>query len=383
MLQVLMAVLTAGLMICPGCGSDEPAPKIEKTGYMYIGLVAPQSGPLKELGQDMVEGARMAVLDINKSRSGKRPVKVLFEDETQTKERRQLLAHDPRVAILAGHLLEKSLKDRQETYIQAQKPLILPIIGTDKAPDLGGGLFFRLPASDLDQARSLAGYAVEKLHPQNVLIVFEDSNFGRGLSQSFSKGLEAESKIRITEYPYPTVTEGQPAEAEGLAELAQKTAALNPDLIFLALHARQALFLAQTLSKKEVKAAFMGTYTLALNDAASFLSRLNNNIYISLPFDSSAATEGAKIFIKKYQAIHRQSPNWLTILTYDAVNLAAQALDQAGDEPVPLKQYLDSLNNSQKSFPGLAGQYYFKPQGRGLGPVYIVPLTLSLSGRLP
>ncbi|MBW2054043.1 MAG: hypothetical protein JRI85_17725, partial [Deltaproteobacteria bacterium] len=53
------------------------------------------------------------------------------------------------------------------------------------------------------------------------------------------------------------------------------------------------------------------------------------------------------------------------------------------DRPESIKEYLNGLNSPRKAFHGLAGNYYFESDGRGVKPVFIVKAAPSLLNWLP
>ena len=98
--------------------TPQPASPIEKTGYLYVGLVAPSSGPAVEYGRAMIRGAEMAAEDFNAShRDGQRPVKLIFENEAALESGSPQLVRDNRVAMVVGHLTERSLAAVRDEYL--------------------------------------------------------------------------------------------------------------------------------------------------------------------------------------------------------------------------------------------------------------------------
>ncbi|MDY6852129.1 MAG: ABC transporter substrate-binding protein [Thermodesulfobacteriota bacterium] len=366
------------LLALAGC-DEKPEPQPEKHGFLHLGLVVPKSGPLEPWGRSLSRGAAMAVAKANTGRrDGRRLFKLLIEDEANTAgiPEAKRLANDPRVPVIIGHLTERSLAKAAGLYLKSGRPVLLPVLGGADIPPLGQGLFYRLMASDPAQARSLAEFAREKLKVKRVLVIHEDSKSGRLLSDTFSKVLKKDSGAEIRQVAYPK-------NPDALLKLAGDAAAQKTDAVFLAVHARPAVYLAQALNKAGLETVLLGTHALALADAVSLLDRLSKQAFVSLPFNPLAQSEAGQAFSKAFEAKYHCFPDWLGVLAYDAVTLAMEAVDRAGENPGKIKAHLDQISAPDKAFHGLAGDYYFKSQGRGIGPVYIVKVAPALMGYLP
>ncbi|MFH1136465.1 MAG: ABC transporter substrate-binding protein [Pseudomonadota bacterium] len=364
------------VMACWGCGDreDAPAPPVPR-GYLYIGLAVPLEGPLQNLGGNMVRGAEIALDEANKNRGPeKRSFKLLLQDETQDHPADNRPATDPRVAATVGFTMERTLENARRSYAQPPLPLILPLLGGREIA-AEGALFTLMPTEE-DQARALAGFVAETLKAQAVLVIFEDSDFGRNTSRVFCQTLKEKSGVQAVEAPFPE-------EPEEMLKLAEQAAAQKPRAVFTAVHARPAVFLAQAFNRAGLKTNLLGTLTLALNDTAPILERLSLKTYLTLPFDPASQGEKALQFTKLYGEKHHRPPDWTAVLTHDAVSLAAQALDQAGETAADINLYLGKINSPATAFKGLAGDYYFLPDGQGVGPLYVLPAGPGLVDRLP
>jgi branched-chain amino acid transport system substrate-binding protein len=373
---LMMAVLT-GLMIWPGCAEEPSPPAPKKTGYLYVGLVAPKSGPLTGLGESMIRGAELAVDAANEQRGeGVRPVKLMIEDELRPEPDRKRLAIDPRLMVFVGFLTEKALDESREVYIRAEKPVILPVVTSARAPEQAPGIYHRMVASDDRQAASLAEFARDELKVKSVLIVHDGSDYGNRTTAAFQKVLGTGESISVEDVSYPETP-------DDLAKLADRVAADPPGAVFLAMYAPKAVNVAQALSAKETKTVFLGTSVLGQNDTLPLLERLSEKFYLALPMNPLKPSDSAAALVKQYEGKYHRAPNWISFTTYDAVGLAVAAMREVGDEPGEVNRYLSGLADGNRSYDGVTGTYRFGPQGQGLGPVYIVRAESSLLGRLP
>lgn len=363
------ALLAVLLVFCLfGCAAEESPPPPRK-GYLYLGLVLPQKGPLAALGRSLERGARMAVEAAN-ARGGVRgrPVGLLVEDEISGASRpaRKRLARDPRVLVLIGHLLENALEAARPVYLRAGRPVLLPVLSADEVAATGKGLFFRLMPSDTAQARALGEYCAGELKARRVLVLKDPSVYGQVLAQAFVQGLGPEVQVEQAVYP-----------------AAAQAGQARPEAVFLALSRREAVSAAQALSAAGLKTTLLGVHALAWADTVGFLKRYSARTFLSLPFGPEARTPQAEKFAADFQARYNRTPDWLAALAFDAAGLALAAIEEVGDRPEEIRAYLAGLNRPARAYQGLAGEYYFEAPGRGVGPVFIVRAGPALVSRLP
>ena len=75
-----------------------------------------------------------------------------------------------------GYVTERSLAESRPLYIDAGKPVLLPVLSGTDIPTLGDSIFFQLMSSDEEQARFLADYAARNMKDGSVLVIHEDSS---------------------------------------------------------------------------------------------------------------------------------------------------------------------------------------------------------------
>lgn len=374
---LLMMAVLAGAVVAAGCSDDPPPPEPPKTGYLYIGLVTPKSGPLAGLGESMIRGAELAVDAANEDKAeGVRPVKLLIEDEAGQLPDQKRLANDPRVTVFVGYFTERALDQSRELLIRTGKPVILPVLTSQRAPEQAPGMFHRLVASDDRQAAELAMFARDKLKAKSVMIVHDNSDYGSRTTAAFKEALKTGDAVAVEDVPYPETD-------DALVKLADRVAANPPGAVFLAMFAPKAINVAQALAAKQAKTVFLGTSVLGQNDTLPLLERLSEKSYLALPMNPLEPSEKAVAVIKKFEGKYHRAPNWISMVAYDATGLAVAALRQVGDEPAKVKKYLNDLADEGRSWEGVSGTYRFGPHGQGVGPVYIVRAESSLLGRLP
>ncbi|MBF0529007.1 MAG: amino acid ABC transporter substrate-binding protein [Deltaproteobacteria bacterium] len=373
----MTAVLLLTTALLFACGREPETPPLRETGYRYVGLVAPLNGPLATLGLSLRQGAESALNAANAALAkGDRPFKLLVEDETAATPDSRRLAADPRVLVMVGHVMEKSLEKALPLYMKLGRPVLLPIIADDRAVEIGEGLFYRMGASYGDQARILAKYALDRLAAKSAAIVRDDSKFGRDLAQAFTQTWKADNRPGLREIVFSKATSGDGDQLELLIKD-------KPEVVFLALPSGSATEVIHYLSLAKIKTTLLGSQALASADIVALLTHQPFKTFLCLPLPSDDNREDRAAFLAEYDRNHHHPPDWLTILGYDAVRLALAVIAGGGNNPEGLRQYLDQLSGPDHSFHGLAGDYWFRAKGQGQTPLYVVQVTLSLLDRVP
>jgi ABC-type branched-subunit amino acid transport system substrate-binding protein len=157
------ALAALGLALA-ACGSSSPS-QAANTGPVNLGLEGPLSGSHAAIGQGMIQGAKLALTDINAS-GGVLGHHVNLDGQDDV--------NDPADAVSAADLLTQS--DNVKAIIgptSVTAATVLPIATRAGIPDLmwGGGAafdavtnpnFFRMTPSDSQQAEALMVYAFKK-----------------------------------------------------------------------------------------------------------------------------------------------------------------------------------------------------------------------------
>ncbi|MBW2140312.1 MAG: amino acid ABC transporter substrate-binding protein, partial [Deltaproteobacteria bacterium] len=273
----LLVFLFAGLA---GCENAEQV-TLENKGYLYLGFIVPQSGPLSQIGESAIRGAQLAVDAANAAGGVQgRPVKLRLEDEARIVNEpvSRRLARDPRVLMIIGHLMERTFEAGRPDYIEAGLPVLVPFLSGDDVSVSGQGQFFRLMTSDSAQTRALADYAVSGMKSGRILVIHEETDFSRGLAQTFVHAVNQTNTSNVETMVYSN-------PKENISTLINQVKSKKPETVFLALDGLQAISLAKTMSDQKIRAVILGTHALAFSDVVCFLENNSSPVFLSLPFD--------------------------------------------------------------------------------------------------
>lgn len=223
-----------------GCGSGVP-------DVVRIGVAQPLSGPSANRGKDLLDGAKLAVAEINVRGlkiDGKPVTLELVEADDKGevdggKAAAQQLV-EARVHAVIGHLHSHITEAAAPIYASAN----IPQLFTSSAKNLTqlSGSAFRLNASDGVQAQAISSFAQDNLRAAKVAVVAEDTGYGKPLSEDVVAGLK-KAKVEVP------VAEIVDAKVKDFAPLVAKIGAAKVDTVVAILRENQLLPLMAELRK--------------------------------------------------------------------------------------------------------------------------------------
>ncbi|HRW36662.1 MAG: ABC transporter substrate-binding protein [Acidimicrobiales bacterium] len=207
--------------------------RTEGDGELVIGAVLPQSGNLSFLGPPMIEGAQMAVRDINEAGgvNGK-DVKIIVKDDgggadsdlalTSVDE----LINNENADLILGAAASGTTKDIIDRVVSSGTAECSPSnTGSDLTTWDDKGLYFRTPPADDLQAQALAKVVSDDGYT-SVAIVAQNSDYGTGFVRYLQPALEDGGADIVADVTYELNGTGIDAEVE-------KVVQAEPDAVVL------------------------------------------------------------------------------------------------------------------------------------------------------
>jgi branched-chain amino acid transport system substrate-binding protein len=291
-----------------------------------IGVAQPLSNGLAALGQDMVNGAQMAVDEINAAGGvnvhGKHvKLALVSADDKGTNEAGDAAAHklvDEGVEVAIADLNSGVSIHAAPIYAAAHTPQ-LAISTKPEFTKLGFPGTLRLVASDDLQSKALGSYAVQLAGVEHYAVVDDNTPYGKGLADSAAKVIgDLGRHVEVRKSLDDKTTDFGPL-------IADFTAA-KTDLLVTTLSDFQIEALMAQLAK-----AGLTNMTIVGGDTIKTDRLLQKAIPIKAVYATSSIVEpkefpGGKIFLEKFRAIHKAEPVYGAHYAYDAVYLVADAL---------------------------------------------------------
>jgi branched-chain amino acid transport system substrate-binding protein len=200
-------------------GSEEEPAMAESDGVLTIGTILPVTGDLAFLGPAEVQGAELAVEDINAA-GGVLGFDVVLEqgdsgdtttDIANTEVDRLLALNADVIVGAASSAVSKTVIDK------ITGAGVIQFSPANTSPDFttydDNGLYFRTAPSDLLQGRVLADQVLAQGN-ETVSVLFRQESYGQGLADAFQENFEASGGTIDEFLPYAIDVESFDAEID-------------------------------------------------------------------------------------------------------------------------------------------------------------------------
>jgi branched-chain amino acid transport system substrate-binding protein len=303
-------------------------PKIPDT--LTIAVAQPLSGPQAGRGKDLLDGAKMAVDEINLAGlkiAGKTVTLELVsvDDKADTATAKKVAQDlvDQKVFAVLGHLSSEITEQTIPIYKQGNVVQLFTSSAAELTK-LGEGNTFRLVANDAMQAKAVASYAAETLRAKSVAMIHENSAYGNPMKSDVAAELTKSKKSL-------SITESVDLKTTDFAAFVGKMKASPPDVMIAALRDHQLLpLLAQMkaagLSELPVIATSTGK-TSKVAKAPADVTKLYSTISSAEPREFTAGAE----FLSKFRSTYKADPVWAAHYAYDAIYVLAHTLRANGN----------------------------------------------------
>jgi branched-chain amino acid transport system substrate-binding protein len=353
--QIAKLSLLAGAVLLAACGKTSVC---EKPDVICIGTVAPLTGPQAHIGNDSVNGARLAVDELNAKGvtiGGKKiRIELIAEDDQADPKTGTIVAQkfvDQKVKGVVGHLNSGTSIPASKIYSDAGIPQISPSATAVKYTAQGLKTTFRVMANDAAQGRVLGEFAVKNLKGKKVAIVDDRTAYGQGLADEVEKAVKASGGTVVSrEYTTDKSTD--------FLSILTSIKAKQPNIVFYGGMDPQGAPIAKQMHSLGLKATLLGGDGLQTSNFLKLAGTDAKGVTASSPGVPVESMPGGKEFQQrftaKYGAIEIYAP-----YAYDAVMVMVEAMKKA-DSSDPAK-YLPALTSIE--FNGVTGPIRFDEKG--------------------
>ena len=334
------ATLTAAFAACAAllAGCDTPPDTIK------IGVAQPLSGNLAALGQDLLNGVKLAVDEINKEGFKIKGKSVLIEivamddksDPAVGVEVANQMVKAGVVAVIGN--LNSGVSIPASPVYAAANIAQLAISTNPKFTEQGFSTAFRLVANDTLQARAIGSFAANQLKGTKFAVVDDGTTYGKGLAA----GAIAELKKAEKEIAVALSTDDK---TSAMDELAGKIKAAGVDVVITTQSDFQVLALMEALKKIDyANISVLGGDTIKSTAMMKGIG-LVKGLYATSPIlDAKEFVTGAK-FLEKYRAAYKVDPAYGGHYTYDAMHVLAGAMRRADSvKPAKITETLRTID---------------------------------------
>lgn len=328
----------------------------DENGTISIGISVPLSGSSSAVGEELSNGAALAVKLANESGKleGKTIKLVVRDDKGDSKEAATIsseFAENSNIVGVVGHYFSSSTLAAAPNYNKGKLPAIA---AGSSAPAVSeaGEYVYRVVMSDQEQSKSIAQWSID-MGLQKVAIVYENDDYGAGLKDNYAAAFEAlGGEIVDTE----TFTSGQ---TKDFSTIIATLKSLNVEGVVLACSDCDApLILSQSKNSGFVP-QFLGVDALFAQSVIDNSNGAAEGLIIPGFFDVESQNTEVVDFIAAYKAEYGTEPGSFAGYSFDATDLIINAIIENGASREQVKEYLDTVVD----FAGITGKTTFDKNG--------------------
>jgi branched-chain amino acid transport system substrate-binding protein len=332
MRKTVLLVLTLALaasspsLLLTGCSSE----KAPSRGDAIVFVAVPLSGFMANGGQTVLGGVRLAAAEINGAGGllGYRVAVRPLDDEAdsdvavaQVEQVRQALSQGDQVLAVIGHLNSGQTLAAMELYKDMDLVVITPTSSEQSLTERGYTNFFRVNANDSVQAAVDARFLVEELGAQQVAVLFNNTEYGRGLAALLVQELQGRGAEAVVQLE---VEEGQSRYESEVNQIQ----ASNPDAIFYAGYEIEAPFLRATLVEAGMTVPMLASDGAFLGATIDDAAGTAEGMYVSAFAPSPRNVADAR-WVEAYQAVEYRNPDTYSVNGYVAMQVLSEGVKQA------------------------------------------------------
>ncbi len=355
MKRVFLCIIVILMLV--GCGGGEKTPT---KGDAIVYVAVPLSGFQANGGQTVLGGVRLAAEEINR-RGGLQGYRVVvrpLDDESdsdvavaQVAQIQEALNKGERVIAVIGHLNSGQTLAAMELYKDLPIIVITPTASEQSLSQRGYNNFFRVNASDDIQSAVDARFLVEKLGVKRIAVVFNNTEYGKGLAGALVKELEGRGAQAVVQIE---VEEGQSTYAEEVPQIQ----AAAPDAIFYAGYEIETPFLRYALTQAGVTVPMLASDGAFLSATIDDSDGAAEGLYVSAFAPSPRQAADAQWF-EAYQVVEYRNPDTYSVNGYVAMQVLIEGVNKAG--ALDATKVANALH--QNAVPTLLNSLTYQPNG--------------------
>jgi branched-chain amino acid transport system substrate-binding protein len=348
------------LMSAAGVAGVLTKAQAQQTSTIKVGVTAPLTGAGAEIGKLQVDGATLAVNQINAAGgvNGQKLELVVADDQTSNPGEilafSRLAGRGDIVAVVSS-VRSTQVKALSPDALRAGIPVFIG--GTDPSlTHTGNPWLFRCRPSDTYSADVIASFGVNKLVHKKWAIVHTTDAFGEGGAKALTTALRG---MGIT----PVLDQGFQSSQADLTPVVLAVRQSGADIIatYIAYETDVAQF-ARQLQQFGVHMPWIGSASVSSTTATNLAGPALYGTYSVADF-STDANAAAKAFAATFQKQYGRLPDYTSAWTYDSVLILAHAIKVAGStDPAKLQASILGMQN----YVGAEGTYSFDKIGDGL-----------------
>ncbi len=317
-----------------------------------LGVAGPMTGSDAKQGQDILNGARLAVQEWN-ARGGLlgKKIEILWEDDRSDPKEAVAVANklvNLGAVAVVGHYGSSCSIPASAVYYEAGVVQITP---SSTNPDLTlrekRSTIFRACGRDDQQGAMAAQFVREVLKKKRVAVIDDKTTYGQGLAKEFEKNLG------FAPVAYEHITRGD----KDFSAVLTKLKPLAPEVLYFGGYYSEGGLLVTQMRRLGMKAIFISGDATIEQEFLKIAGREAEGSYLSYGPDFDQL-ESAKKFLADYRAAYGEVGPY-SLYAYDAANVILKAIEVAGTAEG--RKVAEAIHNNV--FNGARGSLEFDENG--------------------
>ena len=336
--QVLSGFLASAALL--------PGSALAVVNNVKVGVILPMTGQTATFGQESLNGLKLA---LEKTEKNPPTLNLVVEDTQGTPSGsagavNKLITSD-KVSVIIGEVASSNTIAASSAAQNSKIPLMTHASTNDTITN-GKDYVSRICFVDSFQGQVMAKFAIGDLKAKKaVILVDSDSDYSRGLRDSFSKAFIAAGGKISAEVSYSQ------KDTDFKTQLT-KVRKEKPDVVFIPGYYTQVGSILRQASELKITAKILGTDGWDSPDLFKIAGKAAAGHYVSSHFAPDDTDARVQAFVKEYKAKYNTTPGAMAALGYDAGMFMKNAVKVAdSSEPAKIKDAI----NATKNFDGITG----------------------------
>ena len=296
-------------------------------GAFKLGAVGPLTGDAAIYGQAVVNGAQIAVDEINASDSTVKFELNKQDDEADGEKSKNAYNNlmDWGMQILVGPTTSGAATAVAAQVYTDRTFMITPSGSSTDVID-GKDNVFQVCFTDPNQGPGAADYIAENMPDSKIAIIYRnDDAYSQGIRDTFVEEAEAKGLEVVTEGTFTADT------ATDFTVQLTDAQSKGADLLFLPIYYQPASIILNQANAMGYAPTFFGVDGMdGILTLENFDTSLAEGVMLLTPFSADATDDLTKNFVAKYQEAYGEVPNQFAADAYDAVYIVKAAIEAAG-----------------------------------------------------
>ncbi len=349
---------------------------VSQLKLIKIGVAAPFSvASMAPEPEHIYNGVKMAVDEVNLAGGIQGLSIAVVKGDDQANRNKALkvarmFGRDPAVMAVVGHYNSSATLAGALMYNRYRLVAISPA-STSPRISQAGRYIFRVVPSDAFQGRRLAQFAFTSLGARRVVVVFDNDDYGRGLSYFFIREFTSLGGKVVARIPYQRGITNLYVELTNVKNS-------NPDLLFVAgipITSAETFIAADSVGLRRIKK--LGGDGCIPQSFKKLAGRHAEGVYHTEFVDPN--TQAYKTFVARYRAKYGFEPSAWAAFAYDAAKLVLTALQENGVGRENVRRYLAVVGRAIPPYRGVTGTISFDSRGDAIRKIYIAQVRRGKS----